>query len=109
MTYPHQLHVDRRAPRFRLAETTPAVLQFQDSRLTPGELQVISCTGGLLSLSKTVDQGSVVKLMFQKCYALFRGIISRFGSWRLKRAISAECESHFSPESRFFANYPMTR
>jgi hypothetical protein len=65
MTYPHQLHVNRRAPRFRLAETTPAVLQFQDSRLTPGELQVISCTGGLLSLSKTVDRGSVVELMFR--------------------------------------------
>lgn len=65
MTYPHQLHVDRRAPRFRLAEITPAVLQFQDSRLTPGELQIISRTGGLLSLSKTVDRGSVVKLMFR--------------------------------------------
>jgi hypothetical protein len=66
MTHPHQLHANRRAaPRFRLAETTPAVLQFQDSRVTPGELQVISRTGGLLSLSKSVDQGSVVKLMFQ--------------------------------------------
>jgi len=65
MTYPHQVHVNRRAPRFRLAETTPAVLQFQDSRLTPGELQIISRTGGLLSLSKTVNQGSVVKLMFR--------------------------------------------
>jgi hypothetical protein len=65
MTHPHQLHANRRAPRFRLAETTPAVLQFQDSCLTPGELQVISRTGGLLSLSKPVDQGSVVKLMFR--------------------------------------------
>ena len=65
MTHPYQLHANRLAPRFRLAETTPAVLQFQDSRLTPGELQVISRTGGLLSLSKPVDQGSVVKLMFQ--------------------------------------------
>jgi hypothetical protein len=65
MTYLHQLHVNRRAPRFRLAEITPAVLQFQDSRLTPGELQIISRTGGLLSLSKTVDRGSVVKLMFR--------------------------------------------
>ena len=65
MTYPHQLHVNKRAPRFRLAEITPAVLQFQDSRLTPGELQIISRTGGLLSLSKTVDRGSVVKLMFR--------------------------------------------
>jgi len=65
MTHPHQLHANRRAPRFRLAEMTPALLQFQDSRLTPGELQVISRTGGLLSLPKTVDQGSVVKLTFR--------------------------------------------
>ncbi len=64
MTHPLQLHAHRRAPRFRLAETTPAVLQFQDSRLTPGELEVISRNGGLLSLSKPVDQGSVVTLMF---------------------------------------------
>src|SRR5260370_42557014 len=65
MTHPYQLHANRRARRFRLAETTPAVLQFQDSRLTPGDLQVISRTGGLLSLSKTADQGSVVKLTFR--------------------------------------------
>ncbi len=65
MTYAPQLQVDRRPPRFRLAEATPAVLQFQDSCLTPGELQVISRTGGLLSLSKPFDQGSVVKLMFR--------------------------------------------
>jgi hypothetical protein len=65
MTHPHQLHANRRAPRFRLAETTPAVLQFQDSGVTPGELEVISRTGGLLSLAKTVDRGSVVKLMFR--------------------------------------------
>ena len=66
MTHPDQLHANRRAaPRFRLAETTPAVLQFPDSRVTPGELQVISRTGGLLSLSKPVDQGSIVKLMFR--------------------------------------------
>src|SRR5260370_41981087 len=65
MAHPYQMSGHRGAPRFRLAETTPAVLLFQDSRLTPGELQVISRTGGLLSLSKPVDQGSVVKLSFR--------------------------------------------
>lgn len=65
MNYTHELHGNRRAPRFRLAETTPALLRFPDSHLTPGELHVISRNGGLLSLSQTVDQGSVVKLMFQ--------------------------------------------
>jgi hypothetical protein len=65
MNNPQELYAKRRTPRFRLVETTPAVLRFQDSRLTQGELQVISRTGGLLSVSKTVDQGSVVKLMFR--------------------------------------------
>ena len=65
MTSSPQLHAIRRTPRFRVAETTPAVLQFEDYRLAQGELQIISRNGGLLSLSRTVDQGSVVTLMFR--------------------------------------------
>ena len=65
MTYLVQPQANRRVPRFRLTDITPAVLQFQDGRRTPGELQVISRSGGLLFLSKPLDQGSVVKLMFQ--------------------------------------------
>lgn len=55
----------RRAPRFRLADVAPAVLQLRDGRRTSSEMQVISRTGGLLSLPKSLDQGSVVKVMFQ--------------------------------------------
>src|SRR6266852_910916 len=65
MTHLAQPHAHWRAPRFRLVDITPAVVQFQDGRRTPGELQVISRTGGLLFLSKPLDRGSVVKLMFQ--------------------------------------------
>ncbi len=65
MTCAQQLRANHRAPRFRLAETTPAVLQFPDYRLTAGELQVISRNGGLLSLSMPVEQGSVVTVMFR--------------------------------------------
>jgi hypothetical protein len=54
----------RRAPRTCFAETTPAVLRCQDGRRVPGKLQVISLTGGLLCLSKPLDRGSQVKLMF---------------------------------------------
>jgi hypothetical protein len=61
----HPLHATRRPPRFRLAETTPAVLEFEDSHTTSSELQVVSRTGGMLSLSNTVDQGSLVTLMFR--------------------------------------------
>jgi hypothetical protein len=53
-----------RAPRAHLAGVTPAVLRFPDGRRIASELQIVSCTGGLLSLSHTVSQGSQVKLMF---------------------------------------------
>jgi hypothetical protein len=48
----------------RLAELTPAVLRFQDGRRASGQLQVISVTGGLLSLHPPLDRGSQVRLMF---------------------------------------------
>lgn len=54
----------QRAPRVHLAGTTPAVLRFADGRRASGKLQVVSLTGGLLSLSNPVVQGSQVKLMF---------------------------------------------
>jgi len=65
MTPSCQMYANRRAARFRLAETTPAVLEFQDSSVTPCELQIISRTGGVLSLSKVLDQGSAGTLMFR--------------------------------------------
>jgi hypothetical protein len=54
----------QRAPRVHLPGTTPAVLRFPDGRRASGKLQVVSLTGGLLSLSSPVLQGSQVKLMF---------------------------------------------
>jgi hypothetical protein len=54
----------QRAPRLRLDSAVPAVLRFQDGQRTSGKLQVVSLTGGLLSLSNTLAQGSQVKLMF---------------------------------------------
>jgi hypothetical protein len=59
-----QLHDNRRIPRFRLTETTPALLQFENGVRVAGELHVISCNGGLLLLPAPVYQGSVVALMF---------------------------------------------
>jgi hypothetical protein len=54
----------QRAPRACFAETTPAVLRGQDGRRVRGKLQLISVTGGLLSLSRPLDRGYQVKLMF---------------------------------------------
>ncbi|HXZ33842.1 MAG TPA: hypothetical protein VEH30_16315 [Terriglobales bacterium] len=54
----------QRAPRVHLEAATPAVLRFQDGQRTSGTLHVVSLTGGLLSLSNPVVQGSQVRLMF---------------------------------------------
>jgi hypothetical protein len=67
MTYFPLPQASRRAPRTCFAETTPAVLRCQDGGSVPGKLQVISLTGGLLCLSRSMDQGSQVKLMFLTC------------------------------------------
>jgi hypothetical protein len=65
MGYSSQLCANRRVPRFRLTDTTPAVLQFRNGLRMAGELHVISRNGGLVLLPDTVRQGSVVELLFQ--------------------------------------------
>ncbi len=65
MTCFPQTIAHRRAPRFRLADVAPAVLQLHDGRRTSSEVQVISHNGGLLSLPTPLLQGSIVKLMFE--------------------------------------------
>jgi hypothetical protein len=64
MTLTSPVQPARRAPRAFFAETTPAVLRCHDGRSRRGKLQVISITGGLLSLPTPLDCGSRVKLMF---------------------------------------------
>jgi hypothetical protein len=64
MAYLPPTSANRRAARAWLADSTPAVLRFKDGRCTPGKLQVVSLTGGLLCLSNLLGQGSRVKLMF---------------------------------------------
>jgi len=54
----------QRAARTSFTETTPTVLRCQDGRRVPGKLRIISITGGLLCLSRPLDPGAQVKLMF---------------------------------------------
>ncbi len=53
-----------RAPRVRATEYTPAVLRFPSGDCVTGSLEVISSTGGLLSLSKPLIRGTRIKVMF---------------------------------------------
>jgi hypothetical protein len=53
-----------RVPRARLDGEIPTVLRFSNGQRIGANLQVVSVTGGLLSVSRPVVQGSQVKLMF---------------------------------------------
>jgi hypothetical protein len=59
-----QLNSKPRVPRLRFENSTPAVLRFHDGQRISGELQVVSLTGGLLSLPNPLSRGSKVKVMF---------------------------------------------
>lgn len=59
-----QTHSVPRTPRVHLENDTPAVLRFDSGQSVPAQLQVISLTGGLLSLSKPIAKGAQVRLMF---------------------------------------------
>ena len=52
------------ATRVHFAEATPAVLRLEDGRRVPGKLEVVSLTGGLLSIAHPVDTGCNAMLMF---------------------------------------------
>ncbi len=54
----------RRPPRLRLPEHTPAVLRMHDGACTTAELQVVSLTGGLLSLTSPLRPSLTSKLLF---------------------------------------------
>jgi hypothetical protein len=64
MSTPPQFRPPWRFPRAHLEGQNPAVLRFANGQTTGATLQVISFTGGLLSLSQPVLQGSQVKLIF---------------------------------------------
>jgi hypothetical protein len=63
MTYPPPSRAGR-PPRVRAAEYTPAVLRFPTGDCVTGSLEVISSTGGLLSLPKPLIRGTRIKVMF---------------------------------------------
>ena len=63
MLFPSPRRASKRAPRARFWENTPAVLR-STCGFTRGKLQVVSLTGGLLTVPRPLDRGTRVKLMF---------------------------------------------
>ncbi len=104
-----QLHANTRIPRFRLTETTPAVLRFENGLRVAGELHVISRNGGLLLLPVPARKGSVVGLMFHTHRGPVVGTVqmllpitthsSLSGSLRCPKAISVHCRRRSSAAS----------
>ena len=64
MNYDSNSHADWRSPRARLGDITPLVLRLSDGSCSRGNLEMISLTGGLVSISNVLDQSSRVTLMF---------------------------------------------
>jgi hypothetical protein len=64
MSSPPQSRPQWRHPRARLDGNNPIILRFPNGQRIGANLQVISLTGGLLSVPKSIDQGSQVRLMF---------------------------------------------
>jgi hypothetical protein len=53
-----------RSPRAQLSHYTPAVLRSEDGLQSRGELQIVSVTGGMLSLPRPLNRGSRVSVLF---------------------------------------------
>jgi hypothetical protein len=64
MTHYPQINALHRATRIQLT-TAPAVVKLTDGIRTKGKLQVVSVTGGLLQLTKAIDDGDFVEVAFQ--------------------------------------------
>jgi hypothetical protein len=64
MTPPLQSKAGQRPPRQKLVNPAPVVLRVPNGSRVRGKLQVISVTGGLLSLSELLQQGCVARVMF---------------------------------------------
>jgi hypothetical protein len=64
MDYPPPRHPIPRPPRVRPADAPPAVLRAKDGTCTSGRLEVVSVTGGLLSMARPQQQRTIAQLMF---------------------------------------------
>jgi len=64
MSSPPQSRPPWRYPRARLEGKNPTVLRLANGQNVGANLQVVSLSGGLLSLPQPVSQGSNVKLIF---------------------------------------------
>jgi hypothetical protein len=73
MAFP-QSHPQRRAPRLRLADSIPALVQKENGQRTKANLRTVSITGGLLRLAKALAQGDFVEVSFETRSGSVKGL-----------------------------------
>ena len=84
MTYFSQPNPERRARRVRVPGAVAVAVRSEGSQPVRGLLHVLSATGGLLVLSKALEQGDVVEVVFRTSHGIVRG---------MAELLSATCQS----------------
>jgi hypothetical protein len=84
MTYFPQPNPDKRARRVSLPGSVVVAVRSEGSQPVRAKLHVLSATGGVLALSKALEQGDFVEVAFQTSHGLVRG---------MAELLSPKCES----------------
>ena len=74
MTYFPQIDTAKRARRVRLPGSVAVAVRSEGSQPLRAKLHEVSSTGGLLLLSKALEQGDFVEVAFKTDYGTIRGM-----------------------------------
>jgi hypothetical protein len=74
MTYFPQPNSAKRAPRIKFKESVPVAIRFEGAQSIEGKLHDLSVTGGLLILSKPLEDGGFVEVQFLTRNGLVHGM-----------------------------------
>ena len=98
-----------RPERARFAELTPVVLRFTDGHRASGNLQVVSITGGLLSVPRPLSRGLTAKLMFLTCAGSVMGVAELLNPLSWDQQPFRFLSLHHDDESRLVAAIQSSR
>jgi hypothetical protein len=102
MTYFPQPNPSKRARRVRLPGSVVVAVRSEGSQPLRAKLHELSTTGGLLVLSKALEQGVFVEVAFQTSHGIVRGMAevlsarskSKSGCLQPFRFVALEDEDH---------------
>ena len=102
MTYFPQPNASKRARRVRLPGSVVVAVRSEGSQPVRAKLHELSTTGGLLVLSKALEQGVFVEVAFQTSHGIVRGMAevlsarskSKSGCLQPFRFVALEDEDH---------------